>query len=63
MSIYYTGIGCHNDFYHTEDEFLLIMYSLLYQEDSVFNRDVDYENFTLEQWLEESGAVMYEPVG
>jgi hypothetical protein len=53
--IYYTGVGCNNSHMHTETEFLNVI-NHLRATTNVFNEDKDYDNFTIDDWLEETGA-------
>ena len=67
--IRYSGIGSKNNEFHTVDEFLSIMKSedsvKHYYEMSAFGIDMEYNNytlpydflnFTLDEWLDYSGA-------
>jgi hypothetical protein len=68
--IYYTGIGCNNSGFHTEDEFLNIMkhapfhynemtflgFKMEYKD---YHLPDDFNNFTLDEWLDYTGAEYY----
>jgi hypothetical protein len=68
--IHYSGVGCNNNGIHTVDEFLNIMkYAPLHYNEMTFlgfNMEYkdyrlpdDFINFTLDEWLEYTGAVYY----
>ena len=77
MRIYYTGIGCKNNFKHTEQEFIDIMnrvftYKNWDHELTLISRDLHYQLnykdwilpeqfilFSLQDWLDYSGAEIY----
>ena len=73
MEIFYTGIGCNKTGKHTEKEFLDIMnhpdsHSHYYVMSS-YGVDMEYKNyllpddfirFTLEEWIDYSGAKYYD---
>jgi len=69
LQIYYTGIGCKQNYIHTENEFLTIMndmytlkdwnYDFSWAEQLQFKNWVlpdDFIFFTLDDWIEYSGA-------
>ncbi len=69
--IHYSGIGCNDSQKHTIDEFLNIMTHAPghYYEMRLLGFDMEYKNydlpadfdkFTLEEWLDYTGAVYYE---
>jgi len=69
--IHYSGIGCNDSQKHTIDEFLNIMthapghyYEMkslgFYMEYKNYDLPVDFDKFTLEEWLDYTGAVYYE---
>ena len=71
MKVYYDGIGCNKTGVHTEKEFLNIMKnaSTHYYEMTAFGINMEYKNyllpdafteFTLEEWIDYSGAVYYD---
>ena len=45
--IYYTGIGCNNSYKHTDEEFLSIIDNLR-TTTTIFNKDKDYNSFTID---------------
>ena len=76
MPIYYTGIGCLETYYHTNDEFIEIMQKNFTWKDWTyeinnstlpselifkdFNLPHDFMIFTLDDWVEYSGAIKYD---
>ena len=69
--IYYSGIGCNNLQKHTIDEFLNIMkdapehyYEMknlgFYMEYKDYHLPDDFDKFSLEDWLDYTGAVYHE---
>jgi hypothetical protein len=69
--IRYSGVGCNNNQIHTVDEFLNIMqyapdhYNEMtflgcYMEYKDYRLPEDFTKFTLDEWLDYTGAVYYE---
>ena len=69
--IFYTGVGSKESELHSIEEFLTIMKnaSLHYYEMTSYGFDIEYKNyllpdeftkFTLEEWIDYSGATYYD---
>ena len=69
--IHYSGIGCNDSQIHTIDEFLNIMTHApghydemkslgFYMEYKNYDLPADFDKFTLEEWLDYTGAVYYD---
>jgi hypothetical protein len=55
--IYYSGVGSNNSHMHTDEQFWNVINNLR-ANTTIFNEGKDYDNFTIDDWMEEAGAYL-----